>query len=75
MRTFGTWLHGDKHGSVDRHGLNYFGMPEITENQGLRNVMKDEMKQASVRFGKQAREIVNIAVKEVWITTVICSML
>ena len=29
FRTHGTWLHGDRRGSVDRHGRNVFGSERI----------------------------------------------
>ena len=29
IRTFGTWLHGDPRGSVDRHGRNVYGTKRI----------------------------------------------
>jgi hypothetical protein len=35
IRTFGTWLHGDERNSVDRHGKNIYGTPDIVPNQKL----------------------------------------
>ena len=43
IRTYGTWLHGDLRGSVDRHGQNIFGMPRIEPNAELTRIMREEM--------------------------------
>jgi len=43
IRTFGTWLHGDERGSVDRHGKNIYGSARISANANLDNLMRDEM--------------------------------
>jgi hypothetical protein len=32
LQTFGTWLHGDDRGSVDRHGKNIYGTERIVPN-------------------------------------------
>ena len=44
IRTFGTWLHGDERGSVDRHGKNIYGSARISANANLDSLMRDEMK-------------------------------
>jgi REP element-mobilizing transposase RayT len=44
IRTYGTWLHGDLRGSVDRHGKNVYGSPRIEGNKELLRIMQEEMK-------------------------------
>ena len=36
FRTFGTWLHGDDRGSMDRHGKNIYGTERIAPNANFR---------------------------------------
>src|ERR1035437_6328308 len=43
VRTYGTWLHGDERGSVDRHGKNIYGTPRIAANAQLKSLMTKEM--------------------------------
>ena len=43
IRTYGTWFHGDRRGSVDRHGKNVYGTPIIAPNSELERLMRDEM--------------------------------
>jgi hypothetical protein len=44
IRTYGTWLHGDGRGSVDRHGRNLYGTPRLATNPALEKIMRAEMK-------------------------------
>ena len=44
FNTYGTWLHGDARGSVDRHGKNIPGTPVIPANQKLLNVQKTKLR-------------------------------
>src|SRR5690242_381187 len=43
IRTYGTWLHGDKRGSVDRHVKNIYGTPRIEPSIELHGIMAEEM--------------------------------
>ncbi len=43
IRTFGTWLHGDERGSVDRHGKNIYGTPRVLQNRKLEMIMREEL--------------------------------
>ena len=65
MRSYGTWLHGDENGSVDRHGFNTFGTPRMPESSILLDFMRQEMKGDAVLFDKSARLYILEAVKEV----------
>ena len=65
VRAFGTWLHGDERGSVDMHGKNYYGSPDISPNQKLQKIMTENLTQSAVLFNDEQRKVVEIAVKEV----------
>ncbi len=64
IRTFGTWLHGDERLSVDRHGHNVYGMPEIRPNPKLQAQMKSELKQQAITFNEEQRKTVEAAMTE-----------
>lgn len=65
IRTYGTWLHGDEKGSVDRHGFNGYGTPRMFHSENLKNLMKNQMKQLPMILCKERRICVLAAVKEV----------
>jgi REP element-mobilizing transposase RayT len=66
FRCYGTWLHGDERGSVDRRINNRFGDPKIAPNK---NWTAKETKFAGDAFfldtGKRC--VVEVAIKEVCI--------
>jgi len=64
FRTFGTWLHGDERGSVDRRGKNIYGTPDIAPNQKLNQAMKIELKQPQVILDDLQRTAVESAIIE-----------
>ena len=43
LRAYGTWLHGDPRGSVNRT-RNRYGLPGIQGNQRLHQMMQESMK-------------------------------
>ena len=63
FRTYGTWLHGDKRGSVDRHH-NRYGAPLIPPNQNWLQHNKRSLKYQPVKLGKKERALVTISIKE-----------
>ena len=63
FRAYGTWLHGDKRGSVDRFH-NRFGAPRIAPNQRWERHNRSALKDAPVRLGARARPIIKKAVRE-----------
>ena len=65
IRTFGTWLHGDLRGSVDRHGQNIYGTPRIEPNQALVQLMQEEMKGPPFVLNHSQRLIVDQEIKDV----------
>ncbi|HEV8590779.1 MAG TPA: hypothetical protein VGQ55_01645 [Pyrinomonadaceae bacterium] len=48
FRTYGTWLHGDRRGSVDRHGRNVFGAEMIRLDPMYSSLMQSNMKSEPV---------------------------
>jgi len=64
FRTYGTWLHGDERGSVDREH-NQFGEP-LLEASGERQVRAQRiMKSGACVFGEAQRECVERTLREV----------
>jgi len=66
IRTYGTWLHGDAKGSIDRHN-NSFGSPKISANPLWLKHNRHEMKGEPVYLDARQRAIVKQAIKEVCI--------
>lgn len=64
IRTFGTWLHGDERNSIDRHGKNVYGTPDISPSPKLDKIMTEELKQPKIIFNDAQRKIVEIAINE-----------
>lgn len=44
IRTYGTWLHGDKRSSVDLRRQNVYDTPRVRPNAALSKLMADKMK-------------------------------
>ncbi|HEX8738050.1 MAG TPA: transposase [Pyrinomonadaceae bacterium] len=65
IRTYGRWLHGDERNSVDIHGRNIYGTPDLIANKNLETLMRKNMQQRSVILNKEQRNIVEEAIKEV----------
>jgi hypothetical protein len=57
IRTYGTWLHGDDRGSVDRHGQNIYATPRIEPNSSLARMMRDEMKSPPFILNRDQRRL------------------
>jgi len=66
LRTYGTWLHGDRKGSVDRHGYNIYDTPRMFSSKSLRNDMREQMSHEPLIFNKKQRLCVLEAIKEVY---------
>jgi REP element-mobilizing transposase RayT len=65
LRSFGTWLHGDNRGAVDRHGKNIYGTADIIPNPKLEKIMSENMKQSAVLFNKLQRKVIEKSIEEV----------
>jgi Transposase IS200 like. len=64
IRTFGTWLHGDKRHSVGRNGTNIYGMPDNPPNEGLEQWMIKEMRQQPRLLDDPERGTVRESIEE-----------
>jgi REP element-mobilizing transposase RayT len=64
FRCYGTWVHGDGRGSMDRTH-NVYGSPKIAPNQSLQRSDMKQLMHAPVRLDAKNRLIVEQAVKEV----------
>ncbi|CAN5743023.1 transposase [soil metagenome] len=63
FRTYGTWLHGDKRGSVD-HFHNMYGTPRIAPNQKWHQHKTRLLKYNPVKLIPEHRGAVEIAIRE-----------
>ena len=57
FRTYGTWLQGDKRGSVDRHN-NRYGAPVIKPNLDWLAYNKSRLKHAPVKLNQKQRDLI-----------------
>lgn len=64
IRTFGTWLHGDERGSVDRHGKNIYGTPDIRSTPNFEAAMIGNSDGRQFLLDKTARPVVEVAIRE-----------
>ncbi len=64
FRTYGTWLHGDKRGSIDRYH-NGFGTPRMLPNTVLENQQRKKLKSDRVTLDPQQRAILETAIRDV----------
>jgi REP element-mobilizing transposase RayT len=63
IRSYGTWLHGDERGSVDRH-RNRYGSPRIPHNAPWRGVNARTLKHPPVTLDTARRRAVSAAIRE-----------
>lgn len=49
FRAYGTWLHGDEGGSVDRHN-NAYGSPKYSKAEHWNEISKARLKQPPVKL-------------------------
>ena len=64
FRCYGTWVHGDERGSMDRRH-NVYGTPKIAPNQPLQRSDMTQLKHAPVTLNARKRLIVEQAVRNV----------
>ncbi|MDI1242643.1 MAG: hypothetical protein PSX80_12070, partial [bacterium] len=65
IRCYGTWLHGDERGSMDRRTFNTFGMPGRPTNSDLRDSDREFLKSPPMRLDATCRRIVEESIREV----------
>lgn len=63
FRAYGTWLHGDRRGSVDRFH-NRYRSPRIPANEQWRKYNLASLKQPPVKLGSQRRAAIEKAIRE-----------
>jgi REP element-mobilizing transposase RayT len=63
FRCYGTWLHGDERGSVDRHHRRY-GTPALPPSALRQKHDRDLLKQPPVKLNSQQRPVVETAIRE-----------
>lgn len=64
IRTFGTWLHGDERGSIDRHGKNIYGTVDIPRTPNLEAAMQENSGGKQHLLNQTARAVVEAAIRE-----------
>ena len=65
FRTFGTWLHGDERGSMDRHGRNVYETERIAPNAKFESQMRENFASTEFLLSGPMRAIVEIAIQSV----------
>jgi REP element-mobilizing transposase RayT len=65
FRCYGTWLHGDERGSVDRRHFHRYGTPDMPANKRLHEEEKSDLRQDPIKLSKAQRVVVESAIREV----------
>jgi REP element-mobilizing transposase RayT len=65
FRTYGTWLHGEDRGSVDRRNYNRYGQPDMPPNKWVLADEQAKLRNAPVILDHAQREVVESAIREV----------
>jgi|GEM_PF-409376 len=65
FRCYGTWLHGNTHGSVDRKRYHAYGTPDMPANRKLAEDEMAELKNPPIILNKAQRDVVEAAIHEV----------
>jgi len=63
FRSYGTWLHGDRRGSVDRFH-NRFGTPRLPPNEPWRKYNRELLTHTPVKLRSRQRAAVEQAIRE-----------
>jgi REP element-mobilizing transposase RayT len=65
IRCYGTWLHGDERGSMDRRVHNRYGTPKIAPNKALQRAEAGLLKHPPVKLGDPQRAVIEASIREV----------
>ena len=65
FRCYGTWLHGDGRGSIDRRNYNRYGTPDMPANPKLLNDENAELRHRAMLLSNAQRQVVELAIREV----------
>jgi REP element-mobilizing transposase RayT len=63
FRGHGTWLHGDKRGSVDRLH-NRFGSPRLPHNEKWQDYNRQQLKHPPVRLTAEQGQVIEAGIRE-----------
>jgi len=63
FRTYGTWLHGETRGSVDRKNYNCYGKPGMPTNEKILIDERNELKTKPVILNTRQRAVVKSSLK------------
>ena len=63
FRSYGTWLHGDKRGAIDRFN-NHYGAPYLPPNDTWQHHNRKQLKTIRLILGARERGAVNKTVRE-----------
>jgi REP element-mobilizing transposase RayT len=63
FRCYGTWLHGDERGSIDRIN-NQYRTPYIPQNPNWEKHNTKQLKTAPVQLNAERRKVVQLAIRE-----------
>lgn len=65
FRTYGTWLHGEDRGSVDRRNYNRYGAPSMPPNPRVFAEDRNKLKTEPLLLNQVQRKLVESAIQEV----------
>jgi len=65
FRSYGTWLHGEERGSIDRRNYNRYGAPSMPPNKRLLAEETIALRHAPVVLNLEQRTVVEDAIREV----------
>ena len=63
FRAYGTWLHGDKRGSMDRKSVNVPGTPMLEVSQYRQRWEQRQMKHPAVCFSSKQRAVIDHTIR------------
>jgi len=63
FRCYGTWLHGDERGSIDRHN-NKYGAPKYPATEHWKEISSARLKRPPVKLDAARRKAVEMAIRE-----------
>src|SRR6266404_440803 len=65
FRCYGTWLHGEERGSIDRRNYHRYGTPDMPANKKLLDDERSELKNSAGFLNGAQRRLVELAIREV----------
>ena len=63
FRSYGTWMHGDERGSIDRHHRRY-GTPALSASSRREQIETQLLKQPKVIFDLRQRRAIELGINE-----------